>query len=240
MYWHIGPWYDFLGQPNEATAQATGGVLNANTNSAGAGGTVTATAGGFFGTPVVTYQQTGLVTNLITDVPNPGSNYAMSLAVTQQHGATITNNPAGFGPPGGMLNYTSSATDVRNYLIADDGTGPVVPTVTLIETYSFNFIGPATGSVAVTGGKTFNGVGFDTTAVYPGTPTFAVHTGSTLVSSSSSNLGVHHTLNLTVSTPVTVGSVVSIANFTTLTTSLTNGSGVSDMVSLTIGYGAHF
>jgi len=223
-----------------ATALATGGVLNVNTNSAGSGGTVSATAGGMFGTPVVTYTQTGLVTNQITDLPNPAGNYGTSIAVTQQHSQTVTNNPAGFGPPGGFLNYTSTATDVRNYTVADDGTGPVVPTVNLIETYSFAILGPATGNVAVTGGMAFAGVGFGAAAVYPAAPTYAVNTGSTLLSASWTNLGNHHTLNLMVSTPVTVGSVVSIANFTTLTTSLTNGSNISDMVSVAINYGAHF
>lgn len=234
---------------NQAQTTATNGTNSVNVSSASSSGTATATAGGFFGLPLVTFQQVGLVTSQIVDFGSPGSGtYTVSMSLTQDHQMSVSNNPAGFGPNGGPLAFTTTAAGNRTYLLADDGTTPSGGSVTLVQTLDFTLTGPANpGNVVITGGFGFAGVGFNVAAVYPAAPQVTATASGTTVTSSSSTSGGITSFHLTASTPysaglpLTPGGVqVAIAYGSTLTTTLGSGSNLTDQVEVSMNYAAHF
>jgi hypothetical protein len=152
--------------------------------------------------------QSGLVTNVATDVtnpggPNPNGSPAVSVSVLHQHGQSVDGAPYGYHS-GNFLD--TSASGRRDYLMAYDvGSGPA----TLVETFhsvvTFGAGGVMTTLQGSFGTTTF-GLTFQGPTIGVSGPFFAspgAFPGTTYTSSSSwSPDGRTQTFDLTVTTPL--------------------------------------
>ena len=228
---------------NQVGTTATNGADSVGINVASSSGSIVGTAGGGF-LPLVTFSQTGLVTDQIVDPGVVGTpTQVLSMSVTQDHQGNVTNNPAGLVNPVNTRDMVTTAAGNRTYRLADDGVAPVQQPTTLRETLQFTLARTGAANVTVTGGMNFTGFGFSVAAAYPGLPQLTATAPGTVVTTNTT-AGV---FNLTATTrfpnglPLNPGgNPVPVTYFSRLDTTLIGGNQASSDVNISMNYGASF